>query len=116
MSREPDAPNSPSSPTEPERLNTSVEELAASISDLHAKLDALVTGADTRKKRFVKTKTATSFVDLSEGSIRRLIASGKLVGYRPVAGTVLVDRLELEALVRNSTSRPRKGRGQNRQT
>ena len=62
-------------------------------------------------RRFLSITSAAQWTDLSQESIRRLLASGKLQAHRPVRGKVLVDRVELESLVLSATSAPRKGRG-----
>jgi excisionase family DNA binding protein len=61
--------------------------------------------------RFLNVAGAAAHVGLSVRSIRNLLSAGKLVGYRPVRGRVLIDRMELEALVSSSTATPRVGRG-----
>ena len=65
----------------------------------------------TNRARFLGIGEAAAHVGLSDESIRRLIAAGKLTPLRPVRGKVLLDRLELENYVLNSTSIPRTGRG-----
>lgn len=61
--------------------------------------------------RFLTIDAAATHSGLSPESIRRMISSGKLTPLRPVKGRVLLDRLELESVVRSSDSRPRTGRG-----
>jgi hypothetical protein len=40
-----------------------------------------------------------------------MISSGKLTALRPVKGRIVIDRDELDSVVRASTAAPRKGRG-----
>jgi hypothetical protein len=62
-------------------------------------------------KRFLSVVEAAEFSGLSADSIRTLLAGGRLTGYRPVAGRVVVDREELLAFIRSSTKAPRRRRG-----
>lgn len=48
---------------------------------------------------------------LSEETLRKLGASGKIQFRRPVRGRVLISRRELDDYIRSSTSTPRSGRG-----
>jgi len=61
--------------------------------------------------RFMGVRAAGAYVGVSAESIRRLIRAGTLTALRPVPGRVVIDRQELEQLVRNSDIRPPKGRG-----
>ena len=61
--------------------------------------------------RFIGVTGAGRYTGLSNSSIRRLLASGKLTGLRPVRGRILIDLRELESLMRTSVSSPRGGRG-----
>jgi hypothetical protein len=56
------------------------------LTDLHVKLDGLIARLDQPPQRFLSVKSAASYADLSEDSIRRLIERGDLVGRRPVEG------------------------------
>jgi excisionase family DNA binding protein len=67
--------------------------------------------ADLAQRRYLSVAHAAMYCDLSEDSVRSLLSSGKLTAYRPVAGRVLIDRRELEALLQSSTKRPRRARG-----
>ena len=62
-------------------------------------------------QRFMGVNDAAAYSGLSEKSIRRLVASGKITGLRPVRGRVLIDRLELDSLILSADSKPRVGRG-----
>jgi hypothetical protein len=66
---------------------------------------------NTTPPRYLTVKRAANHCDLSESSIRRELSKGKLTALRPVKGRVLIDRLELENLIRSSDFRPRTGRG-----
>ena len=61
--------------------------------------------------RFFTVKGAANYSGLSEASIRRELSKGKLTALRPVKGRVLLDRIELENVIRTSDFRPRTGRG-----
>jgi excisionase family DNA binding protein len=54
---------------------------------------------------------SATYASLSTKSIRRLISSGKLTAHRPVRGRVLIDRDELDSVIRSSTQQLRRGRG-----
>jgi len=86
----------------------------ATLDALHAKLDALIerTGPP---KRFLSIKSAATYADLSQDSIRRMIEQRDLTAHRPVRGKVLVDRLELDRVILGSTARPVNGRGGRRE-
>ncbi len=78
------------------------------------KLDLLIerTGLEAgSEQRYLGVTGAARYSGLSEESIRRLLATRKLTGYRPIAGRVLIDRRELDALIRAADGRPRAGRG-----
>ena len=61
--------------------------------------------------RFLAIDGAAAYTSLSPESIRRLIETGRLTALRPIPGRVLIDRLELDALVTSSTKCLQKGRG-----
>jgi excisionase family DNA binding protein len=79
------------------------------VESLHEKLDSLL--ADPGRQRWLSAEEAANYSRLSVESIRRLLSGGKLTSHRPVRGRVLVDRLELDALIQSSTATPRTGRG-----
>ena len=90
-------------------------ETATALANIEAKLDALLERTNTGPiRRFMTIARSAKYADLSPESIRRLLASGKLTGLRPVRGRVLIDRTQLDALVLSSTLVPRVGRGRNR--
>ena len=80
-------------------------------AEISRKLDAILDRLASPPQRFLTVRSAASYADLSEDSIRRLIESGRLSVYRPVKGRLLVDRLELDNLILASTGHPRNGRG-----
>jgi excisionase family DNA binding protein len=94
-------PESPAT-AEPIDLDTLVDLLAK-------RLDARL-GASARQ-RYLSVADAATYSGLSPDSVRSMLASGKLTGYRPVAGRVVIDRKELDALIQSSTRHPRRGRG-----
>ena len=81
-----------------------LESIARQLAELHEAVSA-------PPQRYQSVARAATYADLSEKSIRRLLAAGKLTALQPVRGSVRIDRLELDALLMGSTSRPRKGRG-----
>ena len=84
-------------------LDALAEAVAEKLAERLASLSA---------KRYFSVQESATYTGLSVDSIRSLLSSGKLSGYRcAVAGRVLVDRKELDALVQGSTKRPRQGRG-----
>lgn len=66
--------------------------------------------------RFLTVAGAAAYCSLSQASLRREIAAGRLTAYRPRRGRILLDRRQLEALVTGSDQRPRTGRGLHRDT
>ncbi len=50
-------------------------------------------------RRFLTVRDAAEFASLSEKTIRRLASAGRLIVYRPCAGRILIDRLQLESLI-----------------
>ncbi|MHB1036811.1 MAG: hypothetical protein ACYC35_16270 [Pirellulales bacterium] len=83
----------------------------ATLESIAARLDDLLARAGEPAPRFVGVEEAARYASLSPESIRRLLSSGALTALRPVRGRVLVDRIELENLVLNSTNSLRRGRG-----
>ena len=65
----------------------------------------------TAEPRFLTVLGAAAYCSLSESSVRREIAVGRLRAYRPRRGRILIDRRELDALILASDARPRTGRG-----
>ena len=91
-------------------LTTELDEIRGMLLELRASLRKLET-RDNIPRRFLTIRNAGKFADLSEETIRRLLASQKLTAHRPVRGRILIDRLELESLIKESVTNPRKGRG-----
>jgi excisionase family DNA binding protein len=81
------------------------------IERIEQKVDAVLSAVQGGPARFLGIEAAAAYCGLSAKSIRRLIAAGKLTAHRPVRGKVLLDRQQLDALILNSTSTPRTGRG-----
>jgi excisionase family DNA binding protein len=81
------------------------------LESLAGRLDELLVRIDAPQQRFLSVERAATYSDLSVGSVRRLIASGKLTALRPVRGKVLINKHELDAFVLSATNRPRLGRG-----
>ncbi|PQO40376.1 DNA-binding protein [Bremerella cremea] len=91
-------------------VTSEASEVHQILVDMQATLRQLMS-RESVPQRFLTISSAARFTDLSEESIRRLIASRKLTAHRPVRGRVLIDRLELESLIRGSVKTPRRGRG-----
>ena len=63
------------------------------------------------RRRWLSVADASDYCGLSQESVRRLLSAGKLTGHRPVRGKILIDRLQLDAVIAASSSQPRTGRG-----
>jgi excisionase family DNA binding protein len=61
--------------------------------------------------RWMTLRTSASYFDLSEATVRRLIASGRLRAHRPIRGRILIDRLDLDTVIASATTAVRIGRG-----
>jgi excisionase family DNA binding protein len=83
----------------------------ATIDDLSSKLDALLERLKDGLPRYLTIGGSAAYTSISEESIRRLIAGGKLTALRPVKGRIVIDRFALDAYVLSCDSRPRTGRG-----
>jgi excisionase family DNA binding protein len=68
-------------------------------------LQQLVAGS-AEPRRWLSITGAAQYASLSEESIRRLIATGKLTPHYPRRGRILIDRLELDGHISGSTRRP----------
>lgn len=86
------------------------------LADLAVRLDLLAEAIAAPPKRWLGVAGSAEYSDLSVESIRRLVASGRLTAHRPLKGKILIDRLELDALILGSTSTPRTGRGRGRRS
>jgi excisionase family DNA binding protein len=83
-----------------------LDALADAVADrLAERLAALA------QRRYLSVASASEYTDLSQDTIRGLLASHKLTALRPVPGRVLIDRRELDSLLAGSTRAPRRGRG-----
>lgn len=67
--------------------------------------------ADQRWPRWQTLGVASEYASLSQASLRRLVAAGRLTAHRPVRGRVLLDQVEIDALIGGATAEPRTGRG-----
>jgi hypothetical protein len=54
--------------------------------------------------RYGSIVAASRYSGLSATTLRRLVAAGRLTCYRPTESRVLIDLLELDALVRSSAA------------
>ncbi len=73
-----------------------------------ADLQQLITSAASP---WMSIDKAAAYCDVSRDSIEKAITSGKLTAHRLVKGRVLIDRRELDSVIRSSTATPRTGRG-----
>ncbi len=73
--------------------------------------DGLIVEAKKVEQRFFSLRSAAVYTDLSVDSLRRMVESGRLPGYRPRPGKILLDRRELDAVILAATTRPIGGRG-----
>jgi hypothetical protein len=60
---------------------------------------AVQAAEQTLAPRFLSLADAESYCGLSSETLRRLIRAGKLRSFKPVAGRVLVDRLQLDEVI-----------------
>lgn len=88
------------------------QEIVNLLGSLHEKIQSLIVSADRPLKRYLTVANAAVYCDLSEESIRRLVSTRKLTAHRPVRGRVLIDRHELDSLIRCSVANQKGGRGQ----
>ncbi|MCH8923072.1 MAG: helix-turn-helix domain-containing protein [Planctomycetes bacterium] len=89
------------------------------MSDLLQRLDELavaIAAPPLPTQRWLSVASAAEYADLSQESVRRLLAAGKLVARRPLKGKILIDRIEFDALIAGSTATPRTGRGKYQRT
>jgi excisionase family DNA binding protein len=54
------------------------------------------------------------YTGLGENTIRRLVRQGLLTGHRPTPGRVLIDKGELDALIKSAANAPRPAPGRGR--
>jgi len=80
------------------------------LESIETKLDTLLEQQKYRpgNRRYMAVTEAAEYAGISNESIRRLLATKKLTAYRPVPGRVVVDRLELDALIRGSATKREK--------
>ena len=81
------------------------------IEEIASKLDVLLRQQSELCPRWLSVRRAAAYTSLSEVSVRRLISAGKIEAKRVVKGKVLIDRIQLDALISGSNSNPRRGRG-----
>lgn len=72
------------------------------------RLDALL---ERTPQRFLSLASAARYCDLSEDSLRRLIERRDLTAHRPVRGKILIDRMQLDALILGAAGEVRGSRG-----
>jgi excisionase family DNA binding protein len=89
------------------------------LTELEAILDRLerievLLSAQTR--RWLSIDEAADYAGLSSKTVRRMIRAGQLSAHRPARGKILIDREELDAVIRQSKGAIRGGRGMCRTT
>src|SRR5260370_30367197 len=85
--------------------------LARRLRRIERGLRRLLARTEAGDPRFLSVAAAAAFSGHSETTVRGWLVTGKLTGYRPATGRVVIDKRELEALVLSSTKRPANGRG-----
>jgi excisionase family DNA binding protein len=58
---------------------------------------------------WLSLQAAAAYSSLSRRTICRLIEAGRLAGHKPRGGRVLVDKRQLDEVIRGSATRPRSG-------
>lgn len=83
------------------------------MDELTSKIDTVATTTPvvTLPQRWLSIKTAAKYTEHSTNSIRHLLLTGKLTAHRLTRGKILVDKEELDNVIRTSTNQLRKGRG-----
>lgn len=81
-----------------------LKDVLAAVAELREELRA-------RPSRWMSVGEMARETGLGVRTIRAMLAAGRLTAYRPARGRVLLDRAEVEAYIRGTTARPRRGRG-----
>ncbi len=81
------------------------------LQTIEAKLDQLLSASTAPTPQFLSIDGAAAWCSLSPRSIRNLIAAGRLTPLRPCRGKILVDRQQLESVIRAADEKPRRSRG-----
>lgn len=83
------------------------------IADLTDAIRELASRVDSQSwPRWLSVQLAANYTSLSPKSIRNLVVSGRLTPSRAVRGKVLIDRLQLDAVLSAECGvRLRRGRG-----
>jgi excisionase family DNA binding protein len=90
-------------------FNLDLDALADRLADRLAR--RLGGRSEAPPQRYLSVAQAAQYAGLSSDSVRALLSGGRLTALRPVAGRVLVDKRQLDALMSASTARPRRRRG-----
>lgn len=88
-----------------------IEQIRAMLQEIREEMRVVSESSKRLSKRYLTVENAAAYSDLSTKSIRRMIQSGKLTAFRPVRGRILIDKQELDAVIRNSASQRQGGRG-----
>ena len=97
---------------QPEPHVLEVGPLLTLVKGIEAKVEALLARPTNHVEQgYLSLKNAAFYSDLSQKTLRRFIAKGELVDYRPARGKILIKRKELDALIQKSTTKIRRGRG-----
>ena len=82
------------------------------LTRIEAKLDSMSKRESFGSDRgYLSVKRAALYCDLSQKTLRRFIAGGRLTAYRPAKGKILIKRSELDAFIDQCTRKVRSGRG-----
>ena len=82
------------------------------LTRIEVKLDSMSKRESVSFDRgYLSVKSAAIYCDLSQKTLRRFIAGGRLTAYRPAKGKILLKRRELDAFIDQSTRKVRSGRG-----
>jgi excisionase family DNA binding protein len=79
--------------------------------DMLTRLSELLERHEARWPRWLSVDLAAEYCSSSPSTIRRAIRSGRISAHRLCRGKILVDRLELDAVLTAATGYLRAGRG-----
>lgn len=94
-----------------------MDELVTLLKDIRDRLASIDERLGNPPRRWLSYDQAARYVGVSIDTIRRLVESKTVNGYRIVGGRVVIDRDELDAAIRSAPTGPRvyrRGRGAKR--
>jgi len=89
------------------------DEILSLVSRIERRLDDAVSACRITP-HWLTIADAAVYSGMSEKSIRKLLDKGEIIGRRPVPGRILIDRNELDNMIRGSVNSPKVGRGRRR--